>query len=561
VTKPTVGQIGGWGPLVNAYLDTVDSGNVARFLRRAAAGETLKISGLGDSIIEGTTGVTPGVDDMLTLVKNTLASRFPTATFSTTNRAVSGYTTATSAINGKMDLLYTDKPDLVIVGFGRNDVVADAYGVPVQGYPLERSLRGFEVFLRQLRSKVPQADVIVVSCNPASVYSGDGNMRTYQSAVQRLAAAYGCQWVDTYGAFYAKGDYSSYMYDTVHPNAAGHQLYADTILGHLPATGTHKLALAPGAGPVGGVRAVSDVKETEGFNGWRVVQNTDAVQDGVWVNVGAWSGSNPYQTTTATDYAEFTFVGTEFMARFSTSSGDAAVVDIVVDGVTTFTDLALSTVPSNFQPFVLLASGLTLFQHKVKIVLKSGTLKVYQAAWLVANIPDGPVPAPRKLISGRYYRPVPYTPVTIAPAAGTATVVPFYVPQLRSLDQLAIDVTTLAGGSTITLGIYGSDEFGQPLGLILDAGTVDSSTTGFKTKSVSRALTPGWYWLASMPLGGTPTVRANNSSDASGLVTTSAGSTAAALNGYLATSLSALPARWTSTTAGASSPIVLARFV
>jgi hypothetical protein len=306
-----------------------------------------------------------------------------------------------------------------------------------------------------------------------------------------------------------------------------------------------------------GLRAVGDILASKGYNGWRVVQSTAAEQDGVWVNTGTWSGSNPYVTSTATDKAEFTFVGVELMVRFSTASGDAAVVDVVVDGVTTQTNLALSALPSVYQPFLLVASGLSKAQHKVTITLKSGTLKIYQAAWLLANI-AGTTATLRKMVPARWYGQQPYTPATTAPAAGTATVVPFYVPALRTFTDLACDITTLAAGATVALGIYGSDEYDQPLGLIVDAGTVDAGSTGFKSLTLTGVvLQPGWHWLAALSLGGAPAMRSNTSTHE--LVTTAANSTASALNGYTHAGQSALPKRWTSTAAGGNSPRVIAK--
>jgi hypothetical protein len=182
-------------------------------------------------------------------------------------------------------------------------------------------------------------------------------------------------------------------------------------------------------GPNGGITAVTEVKTDTGFNGWVVRQAPGADQNGVWVNSGSWSGSNPYVTTTATDYVESTFVGTEFALRVSTASGDALVVDVVaVDGVTTQTNLNMTTLPSTFQPFVVLAKGLTPLQHKVKVTVKTGTFNVYQAAWLSALIPQV-LPAERRMLGARHYGQVPYAPDTGAPAAGTCTLVPVFIPR------------------------------------------------------------------------------------------------------------------------------------
>lgn len=537
------------------YLRPTGAG-VARFITRAKAGAALKIVGIGDSVTAGT-GATLGTNDFLTLVKNDLGTRFPSATITQSNRGLSGATIATNVINGYLANAIADAGDLYIISFGKNDTVADAYGVPVQGYPLAQAKRGLEVMVRELRRQVPQADIIVMAENPntSTDTTGNANLQAFNKAMRSIAAAYGCEWVDAYTAFTALGSYSSYLADSVHPSVAGHRLIADTLLASIP----DRPVLPVGGGrpgPDGGITAVTEVKTDTGLSGWVVRQDPGASQNGVWVNSGTWSGSNPYQSTTVNDYVEFTFVGTEFMLRMSTASADALVVDVTVDGVTTQTNLSMTTLPSAFQPFVLLASGLTPLQHKVRVTLKSGTFKVYQAAWLSANIPQVGREQ-RRLVGARYYGQAPYAPATTAPAAGTATVVPFFVPRTHTINQIACDITTLAASSTVALGIYGSDEYDQPLGLVVDAGAVASDTTGFKTLTIATVLTPGWYWLAALSLGGAPAMRSNTA--AHELVTTTAASTASALNGYTATGLSALPARWTSTSAGANSPRVVVR--
>ena len=536
---------------------------LARFLNRAKAGGAVKVVGMGDSVTAGT-GATLGTNDFLTLVRDGLAARFPTATITHTNRGLSGATVATHAIYGYTASALTDAADLYVIAFGKNDTVADAYGVPVQGYPLAQSMRGLEVMVREIRRKVPQADIIIMSepPNTASDTTGNLKLQAWNAKARQIADAYGCEWVDAYAASVALGDYSAMLSDAVHPSVAGHALIANTILEHLPAN-TITPVSAPGRpGPDGGLYSVADIKADIGYSGWIVVSAAPgAAQSGVWVSSGTWSGSNPNVTTTATDYAEFTFVGTEFALRMSTAAGDALVIDVHIDGVLTHADLPMTTVPSAFQPFVILAKGLTALQHKVKVTLKSGTLRIYQAAWLAANMAQAN-PAPRQIVAARWLGSPGYIPATINPGAGAATVTPFFVPRVRTCTHIACEVTTLAAASTVELGIYGSDEFDQPLGLILSAGTVDATTTGFKSIALSmdaRVLQPGWYWLASLPLGGAPALRANNGVQHD-QVSTSADTMAGALNGYRATGLTALPARWTATLAVGASPRVVVKF-
>jgi hypothetical protein len=72
---------------------------------------------------------------------------------------------------------------------------------------------------------------------------------------------------------------------------------------------------------------------------------------------------------------------------------------------------------------------------------------------------------------------------------------PIFTDRQITLDRLAIGVTTAAAGQA-RLGIYSADTFWQPTALILDAGEVDTGTTGYKEITINLTLTPGLYLLA-----------------------------------------------------------------
>ena len=97
--------------------------------------------------------------------------------------------------------------------------------------------------------------------------------------------------------------------------------------------------------------------------------------------------------------------------------------------------------------------------------------------------------------SGKYHGP--------QAAGGGATAVitanrlyayPFSVPVTTTFDRIAIQVTTAAAGSA-RLGIYADNGAIYPGALILDAGTVNTGTTGTKEIEISQSLSPGLYWL------------------------------------------------------------------
>lgn len=93
----------------------------------------------------------------------------------------------------------------------------------------------------------------------------------------------------------------------------------------------------------------------------------------------------------------------------------------------------------------------------------------------------------------------------LAIAVNTLYHEPIYVATQITLDQLVIEVTTLAAGA-IRLGIYTADTDWQPVALVLDAGTVDTSTTGVKTISINQVLAAGRYLLVLVG-NATPSIR------------------------------------------------------
>lgn len=72
----------------------------------------------------------------------------------------------------------------------------------------------------------------------------------------------------------------------------------------------------------------------------------------------------------------------------------------------------------------------------------------------------------------------------------------FYVPVAQTFNRFALNVTTTGSGAA-RLGMYVDDGSIAPGKLILDAGTVDLSTTGIKTIDVTLRLSDKkLYWTA-----------------------------------------------------------------
>jgi len=156
--------------------------------------------------------------------------------------------------------------------------------------------------------------------------------------------------------------------------------------------------------------------------------------------------------------------------------------------------------------------------------------------------------------SGKWFGPG-YGSVTSAViSAGNAVITPMVLFEDTTIDRLAFTVITGAGSSTVTLALYNADSNGQPSSKLASWSPVDTSGSGFKSVTVSQALSKGVYWVECLILGGDPTLRII--SGAHDLINAD---DTTAQNCYLATGLSALPDPWTATAGAAAGLAYLAR--
>lgn len=108
----------------------------------------------------------------------------------------------------------------------------------------------------------------------------------------------------------------------------------------------------------------------------------------------------------------------------------------------------------------------------------------------------------------------PHASSTGLPTNGEMVVSPLYLPRAGSITDLACECVTTPGGtgSVVRMGVYADDGTGYPGALLVDAGTVDTTTTGVKTLTLGTALSlaAGRYWLAGVGQGApapNPTMR------------------------------------------------------
>ena len=152
--------------------------------------------------------------------------------------------------------------------------------------------------------------------------------------------------------------------------------------------------------------------------------------------------------------------------------------------------------------------------------------------------------------SGYYYEPKIGSVLSATTyAINRLQATPFYLNQNITIDRIGAECITAAASTTFRLGIYSSDSNGLPSSLVLDAGTIDTSTIGAKTITISQALSAGLYYLVGVQQGGSTnaTMRAyGNTSGISNPVAATSMATNAYYCQYTMESVSgALPSTYT----------------
>lgn len=85
---------------------------------------------------------------------------------------------------------------------------------------------------------------------------------------------------------------------------------------------------------------------------------------------------------------------------------------------------------------------------------------------------------------------------TVTAVANALYFIPVFFGQPTTLDRLAIEVTTAVAATTARLGIYDSDGTGgQPGTLIIDAGTVATTSLGVKEATISQSVSGLVYFV------------------------------------------------------------------
>lgn len=110
---------------------------------------------------------------------------------------------------------------------------------------------------------------------------------------------------------------------------------------------------------------------------------------------------------------------------------------------------------------------------------------------------------------GYYKAPLGTSTATVNSYQTQQHLAPMYFDRPCTIDRIGIEVTTGSAATTVRLGIYSPDpDSGLPRRLLLDAGTVASTSTGFKEIVVDLNVPAGLLWVTCGVSGAGPAVRA-----------------------------------------------------
>jgi len=99
-----------------------------------------------------------------------------------------------------------------------------------------------------------------------------------------------------------------------------------------------------------------------------------------------------------------------------------------------------------------------------------------------------------------------FTTSASTPTVNKINFLAIYVPG-ATYTRIGVYVATGASSGTARLGLYEVDTDGSPGDLVLDAGTVDLTSTGALEITISQALDEGWYYICYIPSASDGSVR------------------------------------------------------
>ncbi|MSU56931.1 MAG: hypothetical protein EXS35_01900 [Pedosphaera sp.] len=193
------------------------------------AGESLCIVAYGDSITAGGEATESGLIFWERWAE-VLRKKYPRAHIAITNGATGGDSTAQGLQRLPAKVL-SQKPDLVLIGFGMNDHNREGFGVP-----LGQFAENLRVMIDRIRADTG-AEIVLFSAFPPNPkwHFGSHNMAAYADTTEEVAREKRCAFADVFHwwqDFVARKKPEDLLANNInHPNDFGHWIYFQALLG------------------------------------------------------------------------------------------------------------------------------------------------------------------------------------------------------------------------------------------------------------------------------------------------------------------------------------------
>ena len=193
--------------------------------RKLDAGESVRIVAYGDSITAGGDATAPGLI-FWERWADSLRQKHPRATIETVNGATGGDSTV-QGLQRLSDKVLSQKPDLVLIGFGMND--HNKGGVPPTAFAAN-----LKTMIDRVR-KETGAEIVLFSAFPPNPkwHYGTHNMAAYAAVTEQVALEKECAFADVYHLwqqFAGKKKPEDLLGNNInHPNDFGHWIYFQAL--------------------------------------------------------------------------------------------------------------------------------------------------------------------------------------------------------------------------------------------------------------------------------------------------------------------------------------------
>jgi lysophospholipase L1-like esterase len=314
--------------------------HASRFISKLQNGESATVVFLGDSTTE-LNATTEGSPNHVGLLETWLDSLYP-GLVTVVNAGVSGNSIIQMWRRVYKDVL-SQTPDLIVICSGIND-----YG-GTNAITLQEYIDNYNMIIREILSHL-ECDIIIRTPNPVISSAFNAGMEDFNDASEVISKKYNLGFFDLYTEM--SGDIADgtivqadLMYDSIHPNADGHEYIYEKFQDYFTPTGTVE-------------KPVNSYKMINGLDGL-IPRNTGASETS---NTNYMNGTVLSWNTTSR-YIETEFIGSDFSVVYTAGASCGQFIVYIDDIAQTLVDTyAASTTYRSFVSYSV-ASG----KHKIKI--------------------------------------------------------------------------------------------------------------------------------------------------------------------------------------------------